>query len=178
MGRLTVEQRLLARITKDPVTGCWNCGYAVVGKGYPQLRILGKAEYAHRVAYGLWVRKLTDGLCVCHHCDNRKCVNPEHLFEGTNADNVLDMIKKGRNATGDRNGSRLHPEKVVRGECHGRVKLTGLDVIFIRMWAESGLTQQSIAKAFNVNQAQISRIVYCKNWVHINSVKDLAVTGG
>ena len=79
------------------VDGCWDWPLAIANTGYGNFiaresGIVG----AHRMAYHVFRGTLTEGLCVCHACDNRKCFNPAHLFQGSRADNLLDMRLKGR----------------------------------------------------------------------------------
>ena len=79
-------------------TGCWIwMGYLVSG-GYGGIDISGKSQLAHRVSFGLG--NIPEGMCVCHKCDVPACINPAHLFLGTHADNILDMMSKGRGSRG------------------------------------------------------------------------------
>jgi hypothetical protein len=68
----------------------------LTNKGYGRIRNGERKEYAHRISYKIFIGFLPDNLNVCHKCDNPKCVNPFHLFKGTQYDNVIDMYKKGR----------------------------------------------------------------------------------
>lgn len=90
-----LAERLLSRIEIDS-NGCWLfTGY--IGKnGYGQIWRNGKKDYAHRVAFELFIRPLDPGESVCHHCDVPTCANPDHLFAGSQADNARDMHAKGR----------------------------------------------------------------------------------
>ena len=83
------------------------------GKGYGSFFFEGKNMYAHRVSYLLFKGPIPDGLFVLHHCDNRCCVNPAHLFLGTHNDNIADMVAKGRTARWDKKAStKLTPRLV------------------------------------------------------------------
>ena len=73
---------------------------------------------AHRLAYQAFIGPIPPGLCVLHYCDTPACVNPNHLYVGTHADNVKDKVRKGRQAKGERHGSITHPEKLARGDKH------------------------------------------------------------
>lgn len=103
-----LKKRFEAKFQKSE--GCWNwTGALGTGKGesrYGQIKHQGKTLRAHVVSYQLHKGEVPDGLCVCHSCDNPRCVNPGHLFLGTHLVNMHDMYAKGRRkaASGERNG--------------------------------------------------------------------------
>jgi len=107
-----------------------------------------KMQYAHRVAYEIENGSIPDGLFVLHRCDNPGCVNPRHLFIGSQRDNMQDAKEKGRLSLPPRN---LH----LRGERHPLSKLTAAEISEIR--AASG-PQRELAARFHISQAQVSRI--------------------
>lgn len=132
------DARLFARFwEKVRVTdGCWEWEAHKTRLGYGKFRIGRKLLSAHRVAFGIFREPIPCGLDVLHACDNRPCVNPAHLFLGTQLDNVRDMWRKGRGnpargqknarathpettSRGDQHYSRLYPERLARGERHG-----------------------------------------------------------
>lgn len=75
---------------------CWIFKGCVDGKGYPMMSIRGKNQLIHREIYRQFNGKISEDMCICHFCDTPRCINPAHLFIGTQKDNIQDCIKKGR----------------------------------------------------------------------------------
>ena len=152
----TFEERFWAKVDKRDETGCWNWT-ASRYKGYGKLMVAGKTVYAHRTAWELLVGPIPAGMHVLHApnvCHNRKCVNPAHLRLGTNAENVADRKKDGT-------------QNYTQGEKHGMAKLNEVMVADIRgFYAKGDVTQKEIARAYGVEQSQISDIVRGKSWAH------------
>lgn len=96
-------------------TGCWEWTGEIDRHGYGKIKSNGKRSFSHRISHEIHVGPIPNGLLVCHHCDNRKCVNPDHLFLGTHADNSADMAAKGRSPDqrGDRNHRSVFTEKEI-----------------------------------------------------------------
>jgi hypothetical protein len=97
---------------------CWLWQGGTFGRGYGAFKVAGKQMRAHRISYFIAHGELPQ-LNICHTCDTPGCMNPGHLFPGTDAENMADRDRKGRQARGDKNGARLHPETRARGAAHG-----------------------------------------------------------
>jgi len=151
--KLTAEKRFLAKVNKIDSCWLWTASKNLGGYGYFSFK--GKSNLAHRVSYELFVGQLHEYSLVCHSCDNPSCVNPDHLWLGTNADNIRDMDKKGR---------RVAP----RGEAVSTSKLTETQVLSIReKYATGEYTQSELGKEFKVRGETISKIVKGTRWAHL-----------
>lgn len=94
--KLSLEEKLVYRGWTVTESGCWETNCSRGSRGYGQIQHAGVRYSTHRAAYEVWVGPIPDGYYICHRCDNRPCINPDHLFAGTALDNVRDMISKGR----------------------------------------------------------------------------------
>ena len=158
-------------------SGCWLWVGTKTRAGYGSPRIEGKHRRAHRVVYEMIVGPIPEGLSVLHKCDVRNCCNPDHLYVGTQADNMRDMQLRGRNGhythpeatpRGRRHGHYTHPESY-RGERNGKAKLTEDQVRITRMAAKQGITQRTLAQHFGVSQPTIYSIIHRKTWTYLDS---------
>lgn len=109
----TLPQRFSKKYRVNPATGCWDWTGAKCSGGYGNIMVSGKSTSAHRLSWRMHKAIPCDGLDVCHKCDNPGCVNPSHLFVGTEYDNMRDMRDKGRSTAGGSWNSKLTPEKVL-----------------------------------------------------------------
>lgn len=127
-----IEARFWSKVKKT--NGCWLWTACRDSCGYGQFGVRGMITGAHRFSWFLATGTPPKGKVVMHKCDVPACVRPDHLSLGTQTQNVLDCVSKGRNgcARGDRHGSRTHPESRPRGERHTNAKLSDADVVQIR----------------------------------------------
>lgn len=127
-------------------TGCMVCiSHGPNHKGYVKIKVKRRWYKLHRVIYEMHNGPISEGMYVCHKCDNPACSNPEHLFLGTPKDNAVDMVKKGRG-----NKQKLSCEQVIKIREKIGTKL-----------------QKEIAKEFGVNKVTISLIKHNRTWSHI-----------
>lgn len=154
--------------------GCWEwVGSINPATGYGQMsawegdkRIL---YTAHRVSFRAFVGDIPNGMSVLHKCDNRKCFNPDHLFVGTQSDNMVDMIQKNRRTSYTKpavSWHKLQPEKVRRGSRHPMAKLSEEQVVAIRA---SNEPLASIALKYGMSYGNIRAIRNGEIWTHLDS---------
>jgi len=147
-----LEQRFLPKVRKPEGEGCWEWTAYKNKDGYGTISSNFRPKMAHRASYEIYHGEIPKGMLVLHRCDNPGCVNPDHLFLGSSADNVADKVTKNRQA---------------RGVSHARpnAKLIESDVVAIR--AAKGFRQWELASIYGVGQDVISRIRSGKCWTHI-----------
>ena len=156
---VSLMDRLMSHVVKNDVSGCWEWqgskrngyGRMIVGSRTDGTR---RSVSTHRLSYELTHGKIPDGMEVCHKCDNRCCVNPDHLFVGTHKENMDDRESKGRN-------------KPQKGEKNGRAKLSEADVLEIKIKRKNGMPFHKIAEEYGVHKKTVMDAVNGKNWASI-----------
>lgn len=166
--RGTPAERLWARVKKKR-NGCWEWNGARSPSGHGSMR-LGKGHIStHRLSFELAYGPIPSRMFICHRCDNPPCVNPEHLFLGTPADNMRDRDSKGRGATGRRNGRHTKPECTARGEQCGRTKLTTRQVLDIReAYANERISMRALGAIYGISHTQVRYVVRGLSWAHLS----------
>jgi DNA-binding transcriptional regulator YiaG len=154
-------ERFDASYMPEPISGCWLwLGEEQGSNGYGRIKVNGKAMQAHKYSYQRYIGAVPNGMLVCHHCDNPACVNPYHLFLGTNKDNSDDKVRKNRQAKG-KQLAEAQSKNRPRGEKIWNSKLTIDQVNQIR---SIDMSQRKLAKMFGVSQPLISKIKRKEMW--------------
>jgi hypothetical protein len=142
-ARVKIVERI--KVSDD---GCWEWKLKVRPNGYARVTYLRQSMYAHRLSFEAFNGYIDPQLDVCHQCDNRKCVNPFHLFQGTRKDNMQDAVSKGRQATGD---------KLPQTKIHGR------DLEHVLSMITEGFKYKDIANMYGVTPQNIGKIAIKNN---------------
>ena len=152
---MALRDRLVKFAEPQPNTGCWLWTGSITKDGYGRMSRAGQRQkaLAHRVAYEVFVGDIPMGLCVLHHCDTPSCVNPDHLYCGSQIQNIADRVARGRSMCGERQyRAKLDPEKIRE----------------IRAIAsEKTLTRNEIGARFGVTGPNVSDIVNRHTWKHV-----------
>lgn len=150
-----LKNRFWSKVDISDEDKCWEWQAGIGSAGRGNFSIGRENFSAHRMSWMLTFGEIPDGLCICHHCDNGKCVNPTHLFLGTYRDNVLDMHEKGR-------------DNILCGEDDPKSKLTEKQVLEIRnLWKPFIYSQFRLAKEYGVSRSTIEGILHRNIWKHI-----------
>lgn len=136
-------------------TPCWLWQRSRGHHGHGQVWFDGKLHLVHRLVWIICIGDVPDDLCVLHKCDDGRCCNPEHLFLGTQQDNIADMINKGRD------------NFVQAGEKNGKALIKADDIPVIRQLCAEGYSHTALARKFGVQPSAIDKIATRRTWRHI-----------
>ena len=147
-----IRERFWSKVDRSGECWLWMRGEDT--SGYGTFRLAKTSDRAHRVAWSMERGDIPPGKYVLHCCDNRRCVRPDHLYIGTHADNMRDMIARGR-------------ARKARGEAHHKTRLTNDAVREIRRRSDLGETRGSISRLMGIPRTTVSRIARRQHWTHI-----------
>lgn len=153
--RPSTSDRFWSKVNKAGQEDCWNWQDGKRPNGYGQFWKDGKSITAHRAAYELVYGLIPEGKWITHHCDNRLCCNPKHLYAGTATDNNRDTVN--RNRTNPRRGSHCPTSKL----SEDKVK------IIRNAYIAGGITMQQLADQYKVTASVIHDVIHHKSWAHV-----------
>lgn len=151
LGKLSREEAFASLVSR--AKGCWLWTGYRMKNGYGQFWHRGEFRLAHRASFEIHVGPIPPGLFVCHRCDNPQCVNPEHLFLGTNADNLRDAAAKGRMHPGERTAQAVLTEDLVRE--------------LRRRWVPHVVSIRMLSREFGVSESAVYGAVSRRTWRHV-----------
>jgi len=166
---MTIESRFSLLVAKDPSSDCW-IWMGNVSRKYGRF-FSGRrpmiGERAHRFAFEIAHGPVPKGLLVCHRCDNPLCVNPDHLWAGTSAQNNADRSAKGRSTSGADHWRQRHPERVLRGVRHPMAKHTAAEITEVKRLIADGQRLVDIARETGISKDTLSKIKRGIQWTSI-----------
>lgn len=148
--------RFIEKLAVNYNNQCWEWQFRKNACGYGTIKVKNKSELAHRISYTLLVGEIPKGVEVCHSCDNRCCVNPEHLWLGTHKENMQDRVNKG------------YTKGIAQGEKNPREKLKETDIPVIRELYKMGYDSVVLGAQYGVSSSTISSIIRRESWNHVN----------
>lgn len=148
----SLKSRILVKFRG--VSGCWEWYGYITKYGYGQTTYRSKSILANRLSWMLFNGELKKELDVCHHCDNPKCINPDHLFVGTASENIQDCFNKNR--------------KSHKGVNHPGAKITDDDVKKILQLRRTGWTYRKLSDRFKISVGAVNCVINRRTWKHVD----------
>ena len=152
------EARFWAKVDVRGKDECWEWKASIRGGGYGHFRVEEKSCSAHRLAWELANGPIPEGLCVLHHCDNKRCVNPAHHWPGSQVDNLRDMKEKGRARGGSLRGAKNPSSKLTREKVR-QIR---------RLYATDRYSQQALSTHFSISDTLVGNIVRRESWAWLD----------
>jgi hypothetical protein len=153
-----MRARFMKQIVPEPNSGCWLFDCAPGPQEYSRFCFDKKVYRAHRIAYALFISDVAEDIDVCHRCDFPPCVNPDHLFLGTSADNHADMKVKGRSTKGPGFFGESSPRSVLTNELVSKLRAE---------YARGGISQHALARKYGINRNTIESFLSRRTWRHL-----------
>jgi len=159
---MSENERFWSKVKIGTEDECWEWQGKLHKYGYAYCQWNRKLHHAHRISYIITNGPIPNRMLICHHCDNRKCVNPKHLFLGTHKDNMADCMSKNRHTC-------QHYQLLIngKGENSPRHKLTESQVIDIRRRHRDGITYAQLSKEYGVNKSTARHADIGINWGYL-----------